>query len=122
MQTINGKLINQETKKAKKLQDKIEDLSQEIKKIDPFLGEHQQHIKSTILALKYLEQRLNEIENQVSFNLHKIEQKVNKKLLTIMTISLIGFGSFWGWFIINNQNSSCEPKLKSSQLINNKIA
>jgi Mg2+ and Co2+ transporter CorA len=126
MQTINGKLINQETKKAKNIQQKIEDMSQEIQKLDPFLRQHQQDIKSTILALKYLEKRLNDIEekplNQISFSLNQIEQKLSKKLLTIMTISLIGVGSLWGWFILKNQDSSCQSNLKTIQLVNNKNA
>lgn len=122
MQTINGKLINQETKKAKNIQVKIEDIYQDIQKLEPFLGQHQQDIQSTILALKYLEQKLNHLEEkslvQINISLQKIEQNLTKKLVTLMTISLIGFSSLVSLFMFNNQRSySSQPKLDFNQLI-----
>jgi hypothetical protein len=124
MKTINGKLINEETKNAKQIKIRIEDIFQNVKNLEPVLGEHNQQIKSTISALKYLEERLNSIENNrldsLQIRLEKLEGKISQKLLTITTISVMGLGSLWGCFFWQNNHlfSSPEESPQSTQLIN----
>ena len=119
MNTINGKLINQERKKAQKIQIQIENILEDVKKLEPVLGQHNQQIKSTISALKYLEERLNSIENNrldsLQIRLEKLEKKLINKLVTITTISIVGLGSLWGWFFLNNNPSYSQPENSSQR-------
>lgn len=123
MNTINGKLINEEKKTAQKIQIQIENIFEDVKKLEPVLGQHNQQIKSTISALKYLEERLNSIENNrldsLQIRLEKLEEKLTNKLVTITTISIVGLGSLWGWFFLNNNPSyfQLENSSQSTHLI-----
>lgn len=119
---MNGKLVNQQNKKSQYLQNKIEVISQEIDKLEPFFVNHQKYLKSTFLALKYLEQKLDRLETQplakINLSLNNLEQKLTKKLLTTLTIILLAFSGLWTVFLINNKNSSCSQSKAENKELN----
>ncbi len=129
MRTVNGKLINQDSQNSEQIKTRLEHIFQDIRKLEPVLGQHNQQMKSVILALKYLEQRMNSIEqarlnslnsiNSLNSSLSTLERKVSQKLIAIATVSVVGLASLWGWFFVNHEpsHSPVEKKAESVLLI-----
>jgi len=119
MQTINGKLIYQENYDLHSFHNKLEVIAQETTKLEPFLEKSDKQQESNLLALKYLEQRLINLEakplTDINNKLDNLEQALTKKILIIIAITALLFG-FVAVMFIKNQNNGCQNKIQSHHL------
>jgi hypothetical protein len=117
MQTINGKLIYQENYDLHSFHNKLEVIAQETTKLEPFLEKCDKQQESNLLALKYLEQRLINLEakplTDINNKLDNLEQALTKKILIIIAALLFGFAAV---MFIKNQNNGCQNKTQSHHL------
>lgn len=119
MQTINGKLIYQENHDLQCFHNKLEVISQETTKLEPFFRECIKQQDSNLLALKYLEQRLINLEakplNDINNKLDNLEKALTKKILIIIALGAILF-SVAAVMFIKNQNNACQNKTQAHHL------
>lgn len=120
MRTINGKLISHEEAKSLDFKTNLEQISINIEKLDPLLQQHNQEILKVIIALEYLQKRIDYLEeNNLTFlksTVDKIERKANRIFLIIMTISVVLISNLSINFLTKKQPANSAPK-KHSQSI-----
>lgn len=120
MRTINGKLISHEEAKSLDFKTNLEQISINIDNLAPILKEHNQEIFKVIIALDYLQKRIDYLEeNNLTFlksTVDKIERKANRIFLIIMTISVVLISNLSINFLSKKESANSPPK-KHSQSI-----
>ena len=122
--TVNGKLVNKEFNKEQRLDCKLDNIVEQIDKLEQLSVQNLQSHQTEILALKSLNQELNTIETNRVDSIQKsfrfFERQISRKLIFLVSIVIFGCGSFSVWFISKNQNSFCQAQYRvesSSKLL-----